>query len=193
VDAQGRLVGIKTPPSSAAAAATRAFGFAVPINLASHVMETPHQRRGKVARGYLDISLQNLDAGLASQFNLPDQNGALVDDVTAGTPAEKAGLKSGMYRRLQRQGGQRRSQPDVVSGRMFPGSLATVKLLRNGHTNVVTVKLAGLPPAAEKKGKCPERLRHRQLKTDALNGVTVQDLNQASANSSECRMISRAR
>ena len=178
VDAQGRLVGINTAILSRSGG-NQGIGFAVPINLASHVMERLISGGGKVARGYLDISMQSLDAGLAKQFNLPVQNGALVDDVTAGTPAEKAGFKSGDV--IITFNGKEVSDAHslILSvAECSPGSLATVKLLRDGQTNVITVKLTGLPLEANN----PESVRNdsgfNSSKPDALNGVTVQDLNQ---------------
>ena len=50
---------------------------------------------GKVTRGFLGVVLQDVDASLAKSFNLPNQNGALVNDVSPNTPAKKAGIKSG--------------------------------------------------------------------------------------------------
>lgn len=178
VDAEGRLVGINTAIIPNNNGGNQGIGFAVPINLAGHVMERLISGGGKVARGYLDISLQDLDAGLAKQFELPVQNGALVDDVMAGTPAEKAGLKSGDV--IVAFNGKEVSDAHslILSvAECPPESLATVKLLRNGHTNVVTVKLAGLPLEAEKKESVPSGSGFDSSKTDALNGVTVQDLN----------------
>jgi serine protease Do len=178
VDAQGRLVGINTAILSRSGG-NQGIGFAVPINLASHVMERLISGGGKVARGYLDISMQSLDAGLAKQFNLPIQNGALVDDVTAGTPAEKAGFKSGDV--IIAFNGKEVSDAHslILSvAECSPGSLATVKLLRDGQTNVITVKLTGLPQEANNPESVRNGPRFDNSKTDALNGVTVQDLNQ---------------
>jgi serine protease Do len=52
-----------------------------------------------------------------------------------------------------------------------------MKLLRNGRTNVVTVKLSGMPLEAEKKKSASNDSGFDSSKPDALNGVTVQDLN----------------
>ena len=178
VDAQGRLVGINTAIISRSGG-NQGIGFAVPINLAFHVMERLISGGGKVARGYLDISLQDLDAGLAKQFNLPDQGGALVDDVTFGTPAEKAGFKSGDVIVVFNGKEVSDAHSLILSvAECSPGSLATVKLLRNGHPNVVTVKLAGLPLEAEPKESVRNDSGFDSSKTDALSGVTVHDLNQ---------------
>ncbi len=177
VDTEGRLVGINTAIISRSGG-NQGIGFAVPINLAHHVMERLISGGGQVARADLDISLQDLDAGLAKQFNLPDQNGALVDDVAPGTPAEKAGLKSGDV--IVAFNGKEVSDAHslILSvTECSPGSLATLKLLRNGHTNVVTVKLSGMPLEAEKKKSASNDSGVDSSKPDALNGVTVQDLN----------------
>ncbi len=178
VDAQGRLVGINTAILSRSGG-NQGIGFAVPINLARHVMERLISGGGKVARGYLDISMQSLDAGLAKQFNLPVQYGALVDDVTAGTPAEKAGFKSGDVI-VAFNGKEVTDAHSLILSvaECAPGSLATVQLLRNGQTNVVTVKLVGLPLDEEKTAGVRTGTKFDNSKTDALNGVTVQDLNQ---------------
>jgi serine protease Do len=177
VDAEGRLVGVNTAIISRSGG-NQGIGFAVPINLARHVMERLISGGGKVERGDLDISLQDLDAGLAKQFELPVQNGALVDDVTPGTPAEKAGLKSGDV--IVAFNGKEVSDAHslILSvAECSPGSLATIKLLRNGHTNVVTVKLGGLPLEAGKNENVRNDSGFNSSKPDALNGVTVQDLN----------------
>ncbi len=93
VDAEGRLVGINTAIISPSGG-NQGIGFAVPVNLARHVMERLLSG-GKVARGYLGILPQDITPNLAKSFNLPDQNGALVGNVYPDTPAEKAGIKSG--------------------------------------------------------------------------------------------------
>ena len=70
------------------------IGFAIPINMAKHVMEDLI-KNGKVTRGYLGASIKSLDEGVAHAFNVPDTSGAIIEDVAAGGPAAKAGLKNG--------------------------------------------------------------------------------------------------
>src|ERR1035437_3398103 len=94
VDAEGRLIGINTEIVSPNGG-NLGIGLAVPINLARHVLERLISD-GKIMRGYAgNILLQDIDAGLAKQFNLSGQDGALVGDVEADSPAARAGLKSG--------------------------------------------------------------------------------------------------
>jgi serine protease Do len=70
------------------------IGFAVPSNLAKQVMDQI-EKNGKVSRGYMGALLGSLTPELAPQFGIKDDKGALVNQVTPGGPAEKAGLKSG--------------------------------------------------------------------------------------------------
>ncbi|PYJ00463.1 MAG: serine protease, partial [Verrucomicrobia bacterium] len=86
VDAEGRLVGINTAIFSTSGG-NMGVGFAVPMNLARYVMDRLTSE-GKVARGYLGLSLQpDLTPEVAKQFDLPDMNGALVTSVEPDSPA----------------------------------------------------------------------------------------------------------
>ena len=69
-------------------------GFAIPINMAKHVMGDLI-KNGKVSRGYVGAGVRSLDEGLARAFHVPDISGALIEDVTPGGPAARAGLKDG--------------------------------------------------------------------------------------------------
>src|SRR5208282_5623581 len=93
VDAEGRLVGINTAIISRSGG-NQGVGFAVPINMARHVVEGLISG-GRVTRGYLGVWPEDITPGLAQDFNLSGQNGALVGDVMPDTPAEKAGIKAG--------------------------------------------------------------------------------------------------
>ena len=94
VDAQGRLVGINTAIVSRNGG-YQGVGFAVPVNLARFAMDSLI-REGKVTRGSLGITPQNLSPSLARSFGLPeDATGVVVADVKANSPAEKAGLRDG--------------------------------------------------------------------------------------------------
>lgn len=70
------------------------IGFAIPSNMASYVAKQVI-RYGKVRRGWLGLSLQDLNPALAMRFGLKDGEGCIVTDVEEGSPAHKAGLKKG--------------------------------------------------------------------------------------------------
>lgn len=174
VDAEGRLIGINTMIISSTYG-NEGIGFAIPINLARHVMDQLIQG-GKVQRGYLGISLQDIDQGLAESFNLPNQNGALVGDVYPGTPAQKAGIEPGDV--IVEFNGKKVTDThslQLMVTQMSPGSEASVKVIRNGSEKTLTVKLGQLPSEIAQSGQSQN---NRSVKTtpDALDGVTVSDL-----------------
>jgi serine protease Do len=143
VDAEGRLIGINTAILSRSGG-NHGVGFAVPVNLARSVMESLI-KDGRVVRGFMGVNIQDVTPTLAKEFNLKENTGALVADVTAGSPADKAGIKAGDIvvefnskpvrdsRHLKLQVGQ--TAPDVK---------VPVKLMRDGSTKVVEVRLKEL-------------------------------------------------
>jgi serine protease Do len=165
VDAEGRLIGINTAIESSTEG-NEGVGFAVPINLARHVVERLIHG-GKVSRGYLGVMPQDVTPDLAAQFNLPSSNGALVGDVESGTPAEKAGIKAGDVI-VEFNGNKITDAHDLLMAvsDCSPGTKATVKIVRNGETRTVNVTLA----------ERPNQEAQANNQTDALDGVTVADL-----------------
>ncbi len=70
------------------------IGFAIPSNMAAAVADAL-MKTGKVVRGWLGLSLQEVTPSLVKNMNLRGSKGALVADVTKGGPAEKAGIRRG--------------------------------------------------------------------------------------------------
>jgi serine protease Do len=175
VDIEGRLVGINTAIISRSGG-NQGIGFAVPINIARHVLES-FVSGGKVARGYLGIVPQDIDANLARQFDLPGQNGALVGDVMDGTPAAKAGLKSGdVITAINGRNIADAHDLQLTVSQLAPGSLATLKIFRNGLAKTVSVTLGELPGSALASGGPNDNSDNDPAKADALDGVTVAEI-----------------
>jgi serine protease Do len=173
VDAEGRLIGINTQIKSSTKG-NEGIGFAVPINLARSVMERLISS-GRVARGYLGIHMQDVNADLAPYFNLSTQNGVLIDDVIPGAPADKAGIKSGDFvTEFNGKAVDDGSSLQLAISESAPNSDVTVKLIRNGSAKTLTVRLAELPvDVPQNKNDEPAPV---STKADALDGVTVADL-----------------
>jgi Do/DeqQ family serine protease len=86
----GDLIGINT----AVYANAQGIGFAIPINTARRIVNDLI-KYGEVVQAWLGISIQALDGQLSEYLSLPEQGGVLVNKVYSGSPAEKAGLRSG--------------------------------------------------------------------------------------------------
>ena len=94
VNLRGELIGINTA-IIAPAGGNVGIGFAIPINMAKASMQQILQH-GKVKRGQIGISIQDITPDLRKAFDLKNgQRGILVSSVSTGSPAEKAGLKEG--------------------------------------------------------------------------------------------------
>lgn len=92
VDIEGKLVGVNTA-ILAPLGGNIGIGFAIPSNMVYNVA-AQLIKFGKVQRGMLGIMVQDLTPDLADAFKIPDAKGALVTQVTPGSPAEKVGLKA---------------------------------------------------------------------------------------------------
>jgi serine protease Do len=177
VDVEGRLVGINTAIISRSGG-NQGIGFAVPINMARNVLERL-VAGGKLTRGYLGISPQDIDADLAKQFGLADQTGALVGDVVPETPAAKAGIKAGdVIVAINGKNITDANNLKLTVSQFAPGTTVSVKFVRNGFTKTLDVVLAELP-GAETAASGDDNDNAGPAKADALDGVTVADLEQS--------------
>ncbi|MFQ3573314.1 MAG: Do family serine endopeptidase, partial [Thermodesulfovibrionales bacterium] len=88
VNIKGELVGINTAIFSTSGG-YMGIGFAIPSNMVKVVMDNLI-KKGKVIRGWLGVSIQQITPELAKQFGLKDDKGVLVGDVIEDSPAEKA-------------------------------------------------------------------------------------------------------
>lgn len=90
---QGQVIGVNAAIVSQSGG-FEGIGFAIPSNIAVYIARQLITN-GKVERGWLGISIQDLTADLAKSFGLETPKGALIADVVKGGPAEKAGIKRG--------------------------------------------------------------------------------------------------
>jgi serine protease Do len=175
VDAEGRLIGINNAIESSSQG-NEGIGFAVPINMARHVMERIISG-GKVSRAFIGVVLQDLDAGLANYFSLPDQNGALVDDATPGSPAAKVGIESGdVIVAFNDKPVTDANNLILAVSDCVPGSHATLKLIRDGSVKIISVTLGEKVEQAVQNENVQTAPKTDVSKTDALDGVTVDDI-----------------
>lgn len=138
---RGEVVGINT----AIAPQGQGIGFAIPSNQAQHVAESL-TREGKVVRGYLGILLQPLDEQLGMAMGVKNGEGALVAEVTAGSPAEAAGLQAGdIIVDVKGKGiKDSRALQTVIAGQS-PGSKVSLKVVREKKSRTLEVTIGEMP------------------------------------------------
>ena len=174
VDVEGRLIGINTAILSRSGG-NQGIGFAIPSNMARDVMEKL-VRDGRVTRGYVGLMIQDVTSGLAQQFKLKDNHGALVGDVVPKGPADKAGVKSGDVV-LEFDGKPVRDsrQFRLQVARTNPGERVPVKVLRQGDTKTLDIAIQELP-GTEGMAKSATQPGDDE---GTLNGVEVANLDSA--------------
>jgi serine protease Do len=141
INARGEVIGINAAISSRASN----IGFAVPINQARAIL--PQLRdRGRVSRGYIGVMLRDVDPDLQRSLGLKRSNGALVQDVTDGSPGSRAGVRT--YDLIVAVDGKPVEGNDALIQSIAsrpPGTTATLQILRDGRSMNIPVKLAERP------------------------------------------------
>ncbi len=178
INARGELIGINTAILSGSGA-NAGVGFAIPINMARNVMDQL-MKSGKVVRGYMGAMLQNVDPNVAKAFGLPSGTaGAAVTSVDPGTPADKAGLKTGdVITAVNGENIVDMAQLRLRIASFAPGTTVRLHVFRDGKPQDVNVTLAERPSDKERAkgrrgGGGPGGDNGQP---SSLNGVSVQDL-----------------
>ena len=173
VNTSGELIGINSQILSPSGG-NIGIGFAIPSNMAKAVMDQL-LKNGKVRRGMLGVTIQPVDADLASSLNLPAARGAIVNSVTAGGPADKAGIKRGdVITSVNNQPViDNNTVRNLVAG-MAPGSTAAVTVSRNGRDQNFQVTLGELPD--RERPETEENSSGGGTSGDERFGLTLQPL-----------------
>ncbi len=149
VNIKGEVIGINTAIFSTSGG-YMGIGFAIPSNMAKTVMESII-KNGKVIRGWLGISIQDLNPQLAKSFGLSEAKGALVSEVLKDGPAAKAGLKRGDI--ISEFNGKAITSATELKNQAAgasPGTTVAIKIIRNGKTMDLSLTMGEYP---EKMGE----------------------------------------
>jgi len=189
---QGEVIGINSQIYSRTGG-YMGLSFAIPINVAIKVKEDL-VHYGKVTRGRLGVTIQDVNQELAKSFGLDKPAGAIVSSVEDGGPADKAGLKSGDI--ILKVGGKQVDQsnelPSVVA-RIQPGTKTDIEIWRDGKRTTIPVTIGELGEktvaSASQSGQADGKLglavrpltpdERKQAKVDG--GVVVQNAQGAAA------------
>jgi serine protease Do len=173
INTSGEVIGINTAISSEG----NNIGFAVPIDQARDVL-AQLRRRGRVVRGYLGVNLHEMDADLQRSLQLGAARGALVEDVTPGSPAERAGVQRYDVITAVNGGGVLTTEQlirDIAS--RDPGTQVSLDVIRNGRKQPVAVQLTERPRRADDEGDQTDQTQPAQgEQADSAIGLSVQDL-----------------
>ena len=176
INSRGQVIGINSAISRQASN----IGFAVPINQARAIL--PQLRKlGRVERGYIGVTLRDVDPDLQSSLKLGRATGALVQDVKAGSPAARVGLRP--YDVIVSFEGrpvttQDRLSRDIAERR--PGGAARLEYLRDGRTQTVTLRLAERPKEGVSR-EAPAAERSTQRTGPGELGLSLIEVNDSNA------------
>jgi serine protease Do len=179
VNIRGEVIGINTAIYSESGG-NQGIGFAIPSNLVRAAMNSIISK-GRVIRGYLGVGIQAVTVDIAEQFKLNNARGALVTDVTPGSPAEKAGIIRGDV--IRKVNGYEVKDTITLVNRIAEadiGSNLTIDLVRDGETKTVSAKVV------EQPADLTARLNRNQNQPDpdpsggsqnaVFSGIEVQNL-----------------
>jgi serine protease Do len=171
VNTRGELIGINTAIYSRTGG-SMGIGFAIPSNMAKGVMDSLI-KHGKVVRGYLGVSIQDVNPKIAKQFGLEEAQGALVSDVVNGSPADKGGIKTGDV--ILRLEGKEIENSTILRHQVADlpvGKKVEVEVLRDKKPVKLRIKIAEQP----KDMMASSESVKGESKSAALAGFEVQNL-----------------
>jgi serine protease Do len=172
INDRGELVGINTAIISHGSGGSQGIGFAVPANLARSVLDQI-LKTGHVTRAYLGIYPQDVTSAMAKAFGEKESQGIVVGDVSANSPAQRAGIQRGdIILQINGKPVTDSNQLRMSVSMMQPGTDLKLKILRNGTERDETVKLAEMPTETAKVES-----NDQEGGSKALEGVEVSNLN----------------
>lgn len=153
----GKVVGINTFIISRSGG-NMGIGFAIPINMAKGIYDQLVES-GTVVRGFLGVSIQDLNAELAESFGLKDTKGVLIPDIIADSAADKSDLKQGdVIIELDGRPVEKASELQKRVALLKPGTKVTLVVLRDGKRKTVKVELGERPKGGVISGAPSETL-----------------------------------
>jgi serine protease Do len=142
---EGKVIGINT----AIVAQGQGIGFAIPIGMAKTILPDL-KAKGKVTRGWLGVSVQDITEDIAKNLKLKERSGALVADVFKGDPADKAGLKSGdIITEINGKAIKDTHELLMMIAGFRVGDTVKVKILRDGQEKALSINVAERKDQAE--------------------------------------------
>jgi len=144
VNLDGELIGMNSAIASRSGG-YQGIGFAIPINLVNRIVEDLRSS-GRVTRAWLGVWVQPVDATMAKTLGMDIAKGALVQQVVEDSPADDAGLKQlDVIIEFDGQEVENSRKLPVLVSIQRPNEKKKLKVIRDGKTKTLTVKLGELP------------------------------------------------
>ena len=170
VNVRGELIGINTAIFSRSGG-YMGIGFAIPSNMAKGVAQSL-KVYGKMVRGWLGVSIQDLTPDLAKQFEATETKGALVTDVVEGSPAEDARFQRGdIIREYDGRAVENSTKLRTYVAETPPETKVAVEILREGNKKRLPVVIGLMPKDMAGTGEVGTVGEHH-----ALSGLTVESV-----------------
>ena len=178
INIRGEVIGVNTAILSPSGG-NLGIGFAVPSNMVRTVMDQII-KTGKVTRGYLGVSVQDVTPELAQAMKLKDTHGALVGDIDPKGPASQAGLQQGDVI-IEANGKPIENQRELrlMISSMAPGSQINMRVRRSDEVRNVNITLTELPVKQQAAAAEPKQERQKPAPPDDGQphmGVAISDL-----------------
>ena len=175
VNLRGELIGIPSQILAGGLGGNIGIGFAIPSAMARNVMDQLI-RGGKVRRGILGVRVTAIDPEVAEQFGYKGNKGAMVQEVDAGKPAERAGVKAGdIITEFQGQRIEDSTQLRNLTSQTSPGTTVKFKVWREGSERELSAKLEELDQKALASAQ-PDSGPDSDGADSVLTGVRVDNL-----------------
>jgi serine protease Do len=173
VNVRGELIGVNTAILSPSGG-NLGIGFAVPSNMARNVMDQI-VRTGKVTRGFMGVTIQDITPELASAMKLGDRKGALVGDVEPNSPAARAGLQPGdVILEVNGKPVTDSRELRLSVGALAPGTPINMRVLRDAQPRNVSLTLGDMP--AKKTTALSREKPGAEESNEPRIGIAVADL-----------------
>jgi serine protease Do len=185
---KGQVIGINT----AIDPQTKGIGFAIPINMAKAILPKL-KSKGKVTRGWLGVSVQDVTEDVAKSLQLKDTSGALISEVIKGAPADNVGLRSGdLITEINRKKIKDTHDLLLTIASFHVGDSIEVKVLRDGQEKTVNIavtesndrsEIASSSGSADNFGMTVQNIKPgiaKRYGVEGTGGVIVVNVNEGS-------------
>lgn len=176
INMRGEVVGINSQIYSRSGG-FMGISFSIPIDEAVQV-STQLRASGRVQRGRLGVGIGDVSKEVAESLGLGKPQGALVSNVEAGSPADKAGIEAGdIILKFDGKKIEKSSDLPRAVGGTKPGTASTVTVFRRGSTKDYPIMVGEFEPDRTAQKASPEKATPPN--TAQLLGLTVSDLTDA--------------